>query len=66
LSSVNEGVNDGSGNLFRITTGPCPELDNKSIIFGQIIDENSMKIIKNLSNYSVNIEYKPKYPIIIK
>jgi len=36
------------------------------MVFGQVIDDNSMKVIKILANMEVNIEYKPKYPIIIK
>lgn len=38
LSTVNLGYKNGNGNLFRITAGPCPELDGKSVVFGKIIE----------------------------
>lgn len=49
LSMVNLGMKAGNGNIFRITSGVCPELDGKSTVFGKAIDENSLKVIKTVA-----------------
>lgn len=47
---VNLGMKAGNGNIFRITAGACPELDGKNTVFGKVIDEFSLKVIKTVSN----------------
>ena len=52
--------------MFRITAGPCPELDGKNVVFGKIIEENSLKVIKTISSVVVHNDFRPKYPVVIK
>jgi peptidyl-prolyl isomerase H (cyclophilin H) len=66
LSLVNLGMKEGNGNLFLVTLGACPELDGKSVIFGQATDEQSLKVVRSLSAVAVNSEYRPKYPVVIR
>ena len=66
LSLVNSSSKIGNGNLFRITASSCPVLDGKSVAFGKVIDENSIKVIKTLSTLSVHNDFRPKYPVVVK
>lgn len=59
-------MKQGNGNIFRITAGACPELDGKAVVFGKIIDEQSLKIVKTVSSLVVGLDYRPKYPVVIK
>ena len=52
--------------MFRITAGPCPELDGKSVVFGKVIDEASLKVIKAVAGVTVNAEFRPKNPVVIR
>ena len=66
LSMVNLGSKHGNGNLFRVTAGPCPELDGKAVVFGRVTDEHSLKVIKKVAALPVGQDYRPKYPVIVK
>lgn len=66
LSLINLGLKNNNGNLFRIISGPCPELDGKSVVFGKAIDENSLKVIKVVSSLAVGNEFRPKFPVVIR
>jgi cyclophilin family peptidyl-prolyl cis-trans isomerase len=66
LSSVNLGAKYGNGNLFRLTLGACPELDGKNVVFGKVLEENSLKVVKTISSLGVHSDFRPKYPVVIK
>lgn len=64
LSSVS--VGGKSGNLFRVTVGPCPELDGKGVIFGKVVEESSAKVVKLLSGVGVHNDFRPRFPVVVK
>ena len=66
LSLINCDQKHSNGNLFRITAGECPQFDSISVVFGKVIDDNSLKVVKQLSAVPVNAEYRPKYPVVVR
>ena len=59
-------MKDSNGNLFRIGVGECPELDGKSVVFGKVIDDSSLKVIRLVAGMEVGLHYRPKYPIVVR
>ncbi|CAA9986225.1 peptidyl-prolyl cis-trans isomerase, putative [Plasmodium knowlesi strain H] len=65
LSMANSGPNT-NGCQFFITTKKCEWLDGKNVVFGRIIDSDSLILLKKIENVSVTpYIYKPKIPINI-
>ena len=64
LSMANTGPNT-NGCQFFITLGKCPWLDGKHVAFGQVLDSNSMNIIKRISKVDVDEQSRPKIPVEI-
>ena len=51
---------------FYITLGPCPELEGKHVVFGQVIDGfDALDDINNLAPLDGLIDFKPIVPIKI-
>jgi len=66
LSLVNLGVKNSNGNLFRIGAGECSELEGKSVVFGRVVDEVSLKVVKVVGGMEVGLHYRPKYPVVVR
>ena len=64
LSMANSGPNT-NGCQFFITCGKCEWLDGKHVVFGKVIDEDSMLVVRKIENVPVAAGDKPKLPVLI-
>lgn len=62
LSTYNKGPNTNSS-TFLITLGECPELDDKNIVFGQVVE--GLSVLKTIEKTQTDEFQKPKFPIRI-
>jgi peptidyl-prolyl isomerase H (cyclophilin H) len=63
LSMANSGPNT-NGCQFFITCAKCDWLDEKHVVFGKVLDEESLLVVRKLENAPVQ-ESKPKLKIAI-
>ncbi|KAF8819986.1 U-snRNP-associated cyclophilin family protein [Cardiosporidium cionae] len=65
LSMANSGPNS-NGCQFFITCNKCDWLDNKHVVFGQVLDSESMLVVRKMESISVTASTnKPKLPVVI-
>eukprot|EP01068_Selenidium_serpulae_P007351 Selendium_serpulae@DN4686_c0_g1_i4.p1 len=65
LSMANSGPG-ANGCQFFLTCQKCEWLDKKHVVFGQVIDEESMLVVRKLENVSTNpTNNKPKLPVVV-
>ena len=62
LSMANCGRNTNSRQFF-ITLKACPDLDDKHVVFGQLID--GIEVLRQIAKVSVDKKDKPRVPVII-
>lgn len=65
LSMANSGVNT-NGCQFFITCANCDWLDGKHVVFGKVLDEDSMLVVRKIENVPVGTSDKPKLPVTIE
>ncbi len=65
LSMANSGPNS-NGCQFFITCAKTDWLDDKHVVFGKIIDEDSLLVIRKIENIPVDaMKNEPKLPVVI-
>ncbi len=64
LSMANSGVNT-NGCQFFITCAKCDWLDDKHVVFGKVLDEDSLLVVRKIENVAVMSGNKPKLPILV-
>lgn len=63
LSMANSGPNT-NGCQFFITCAACDWLNGKHVVFGKLIDEASLLLMRKIEHISV-INSKPKLPVVV-
>mmetsp|Transcript_9921 Transcript_9921/g.9648 ORF Transcript_9921/g.9648 Transcript_9921/m.9648 type:complete len:183 (-) Transcript_9921:163-711(-) len=64
LSMANSGVNT-NGCQFFLTCAKCDWLDNKHVVFGKCLNEESLLVLRKIENVPTGQGNKPKIPIDI-
>jgi peptidyl-prolyl isomerase H (cyclophilin H) len=65
LSMANSGPNT-NGCQFFITCAPCEWLNDKHVVFGKIIDEESLLVMRKIENIPVGVGNKPKLSVVVE
>jgi peptidyl-prolyl isomerase H (cyclophilin H) len=64
LAMANSGPNT-NGCQFYVTCGPADWLDNKHVVFGKVLDQESMLTIRKMENVQTAGENRPKMKVEI-
>lgn len=64
LSMANRGP-DTNGSQFFITTVKTEWLDGKHVVFGKVLNAESMKVLSKIENMKVDMNSRPKKPVKI-
>ena len=64
LSMANSGPNT-NGCQFFICCAKTDWLDGKHVVFGKVIDEESLFVVRKIENVPVGAGNKPKLPVVI-
>ena len=51
---------------FFITCAKADWLDGKHVVFGKVLDEDSMLVVRKIENIPVGANSKPKLPVLIE
>ena len=62
LSMANSGPSS-NGCQFFVTCAACDWLDGKHVVFGQVLNQESMDIVRRIENSPVGPQGKPKMSI---
>ena len=65
LSMANSGPNT-NGCQFFITCAKCDWLDGKHVVFGKLLDEESLLVVRKIENIPVGANNKPNLPVVIE
>jgi cyclophilin family peptidyl-prolyl cis-trans isomerase len=60
LSMANRG-RDKNNSQFLITLKPCPHLDGKNVVFGQVVD--GMEIVRKIAKIPTDLNERPKIKV---
>jgi cyclophilin family peptidyl-prolyl cis-trans isomerase len=61
---ANAGENT-NGSQFFITTGPAPHLDEKHVVFGEMIAKKSMELVNEINRAETDLTDVPMKVVLI-
>ena len=64
LSMANSCPNT-NGCQFFIVTSRCEWLDGKHVVFGRVLDQESLMVVRKIENVPVDSQSKPKLEVVI-
>ena len=64
LSMANSGPNT-NGCQFFIVTSRCDWLDGKHVVFGRVLDQESLTVVRKIENVPIDSQSKPKLEVVI-
>eukprot|EP00607_Mallomonas_marina_P007518 CAMPEP_0182417264 /NCGR_PEP_ID=MMETSP1167-20130531/1692_1 /TAXON_ID=2988 /ORGANISM="Mallomonas Sp, Strain CCMP3275" /LENGTH=182 /DNA_ID=CAMNT_0024590683 /DNA_START=44 /DNA_END=592 /DNA_ORIENTATION=+ len=65
LSMANSGSNT-NGCQFFITCAKCEWLDGKHVVFGKVVDEESLLVIRKMESVPAGVGNKPKLSVTVE
>jgi len=65
LLQANSGANT-NGCQFFITLGRCEWLNGKHVVFGKVLDQASLQVVRKLEQIPTGQNDKPKFQAIIE
>jgi len=69
LAMANAGLRGGrgtNGSQFFITVGPTPHLNMKHTIFGEVVDDDSRKVVDVIANVRTGAQDRPVSDVVIE
>ncbi len=64
LCMANSGPNT-NGCQFFITCNKCDWLDGKHVVFGKVLDQSSMHVVRKIENVAVGTAHGPRLNVIV-
>ncbi|GIX62409.1 tRNA pseudouridine synthase, putative [Babesia caballi] len=61
LSMANSGPNS-NGCMFNIVTRPCDWMDGRNVVFGCLVDDESILTLRKMESITVGENFRPKLP----